>query len=223
MIIPSESGRSGMIALCISDLHDRSKFVLALDVLLKEEKFDLILCAGDITSGGHSMEYVLKFLDVIHFHKIPTFWVPGNNDVGEAFATLQENLTSVENNCVEFKGEKIVGMGGIPDLYGHNIFPPEVSKDIMSDCIFLSHIPPKKVENLKKFDWQPEKFADLKLAAAPKIQISGHIHHNWGVAWIGRTKVLKLPAGMDMLAASLDTKTLEIDFIEMKKYDRIEL
>ncbi|MCX6810303.1 MAG: metallophosphoesterase [Candidatus Berkelbacteria bacterium] len=212
-----------MKALCIADLHDKVKFVLALDVLLKEKKFDLILCTGDITSGGHSMEYVLKFLDVIHSHKIPTFWVPGNNDVGEAFGTLQENLTSVENNFVEFQGEKIVGMGGIPDLYGHNIFPPKVSAKEIEDSIFLSHIPPKKIENLKKFDWQPEKFAELKLSAAPKIQISGHIHHNWGVAWIGRTKVLKMPAGLDMMAASLDTKTLEVDFIEMKKYDRVIL
>jgi len=212
-----------MKALCISDLHDKVKFLLAMKTLLEEEKFDLILCCGDITSGGHSLEYVMKFLDIIHFHKIPSFWVPGNNDVGEAFGILQENLTSVENNIVEFGAEKIVGMGGIPDLYGHNIFPPEIPKEKMENSIFLSHIPPKKIENLKKFDWRPEKFSELKLAAAPKIQISGHIHFNWGVAWIGRTKILKMPAALNMMAASLDTKTLEIDFIEMKKYDRIEL
>lgn len=212
-----------MKALCISDLHDSQKFVFALNVLLSEEKFDLIFCLGDIASGGHSLEYTMKFLDVIHFHKIPTFWVPGNNDVGESFGVLQENLTSVENNFVKFRGEKIVGMGGIPDLYGHNIFPPEVPPATISDSIFLSHIPPKKIENLKKFDWKPEKMPEKKLSAAPKIQISGHIHNNWGVAWIFETKILKLPAGVNMMATILDTESLEIDFLEMKKYDRIEL
>ena len=212
-----------MKALCFSDLHAKTNFLPALDLLLTEEKFDLIFFPGDIANAGREKEYTFRFLDIIHHHKIPTFWVPGNNDVGEVFAMLKENLQSAENKLLKFKNEKIIGMGGTPDLYGHNIFPPKVKASEMDDSIFLSHIPPRKLETLKKFDFKPEKNQNLKLTATPKIQISGHIHNNWGIGYIGKTKVLKLPAGVDMKAAILDTKTLEVEFISMIKYDKITL
>lgn len=212
-----------MRAFCIADVHAKIGFLEALKNFLAAKKPDLILFTGDIVNLGHEVEYLAKFDGIIKESNIPIFWVPGNNDIGPVYELMRKRKYSVEGKMIELGNEKIIGMGGVPDLYGHNIFPPEVSKDEMENSIFLSHIPPKKITNLKKFDWQPEKFSELKLTAAPKIQISGHIHSNWGVAWIGRTKVLKLPAGFDMMAASLDTKTLAVEFIDMKKYDRVKL
>jgi len=212
-----------MKALCVSDLHGQVGFLLALDNLLKREKIDLVLSVGDIGNAGRNIEYSSKFLKILKQNNSPVFSVPGNNDFGEIYDLLKSGTTLVENKLIKFGGEKIIGMGGIPDLYGHNIFPPEVKDEDLADSIFLSHIPPNKIENIKKFDWKPKKFSRLKLKAAPKIQISGHIHYNWGVAWIGRTKILKLPAGANMMATLLDTKTLEVNFIDMKKYDNISL
>ncbi len=243
-----------MKALCISDLHARISFLPALEKLLSAEKFDLMLCAGDITNNGEEIEYCQKFISIAN--KLPFFFVPGNNEQGEIYHLFDD--FSVEGKLREFKGlpadaspvrndvatsggrpampagmpsakpmaawqagEKIIGMGGVPDLWGHNIYPPKISDEEMSDSIFLSHMPAKNIENIKKFDWTSEKTSDLKLSAAPKIQISGHEHHFWGVGFIGKTKILKLPAGLNMMAAELDTENLKVKFIDMRKYDKV--
>lgn len=206
-----------MKALCISDLHARVSFLPALEKLLSAEKFDLILCVGDITNNGSEIEYCKKFISIVE--KLPFFFVPGNNEQGKIYDLFSK--FSVEGISKEFRDEKIVGMGGVPDLWGHNILPPKISEEEMSNSIFLSHIPPKNVENIKKFDWAPEKNSDLKLSAAPKIQISGHQHHLWGIGFIGKTKILKLPSALNMMVAELDTESLKVKFIDMKKYDKV--
>ena len=231
--IPPNSRRRGMKVLCIADLHAKAGFLPAMRNFLANEKngdIEAIFCLGDIVNAGGDLEYLGNLLSIDN--KLPFFYVPGNNDYGAVYDIMKKY--SVENKIVEFRGlpadasrpamqtgEKIIGMGGIPDLYGHNIYYPNVKAEDLKDSIFLSHIPPNKVKNLKKFDHNEINANDLK--NAPKIQISGHIHSAWGVGYIGKTKVLKLPAGLDMMAAILDTESLAVEFIDMKKYDRVSL
>jgi len=231
----SDGARRGMRALCIADIHEKSQFLTALENFLSKEKFDLVFTLGDIVNFGRNMEYFNQFIKIIENSKLPMFWVPGNNDVGDVYKVMSKSRYSVENKLKKFKdlpadasrpamqaGEKIVGMGGVPDLYGHNIYYPEVAAEDFAGCIFLSHIPPRKVKDLKKFDHGTVD-RSIKVKNAPKIQISGHLHHLWGVGYIGQTKILNLPAGLDMMVATLDTETLAIKFIDMKKYDRVSL
>jgi len=205
-----------MRAFCFADLHARANFLPALKNLLKREKFDCIFCLGDIVNAGREVKYLGRLLTIVNNLHLSFFSVPGNNDIGEVYIAMEKY--SVENKMVELKGEKIVGMGGVPDLYGHNIYYPKVAAKDFANSIFLSHIPPVRVEGLKRRDYQIEKRKIFK--DAPKIQISGHVHSAWGVGYIGKTKILKLPAGLDMMAAILDTKSLAVEFIDMKKYDK---
>jgi len=224
-----------MKAFCIADIHERSEFLTALENFLSKEKFDLVLLLGDIVNAGRNIEYFQKFIEIIEKEKLPMFWVPGNNDVGQVYERMKNSKYSVENKMVKFgglpalsstksmqAGEKIIGMGGVPDLYGHNIYYPKVTTRDFENSIFLSHIPPKNVKNLKRFD-HDNVDRNIKIKDAPKIQICSHIHSAWGVGYIGQTKILKLPAGLNMMAAILDTETLAVEFIDMKKYARINL
>jgi hypothetical protein len=120
----------------------------------------------------------------------------------------------------KYDDEKIIGMGGVPDLWGHGIFYPKVKSEEMKDSIFLSHIPAKNFKNLHKFDHN-EYDKSVEIKNAPKIQISGHQHSYWGVGYIGRTKILKLPAGLNLMAANLDTKTLKVEFIKLTNYNKV--
>ncbi len=209
-----------MKALCFSDLHAKIDFLTALENILASKNFDLILFPGDLLNAGREMEYAERFLAIIEKAGVPIFWVPGNNDVGEAYKLLQAGLTSVENKKVKFGSEKIVGMGGVPDLWGHGIFLPEIPQKDVENSIFLSHIPPKTFQNYRKFD-HSEIDGSVELKSAPKIQISGHQHRYWGVAYIGKTKILKLPAGLLMMAATLDTQSSKVEFINLSDYNKL--
>jgi predicted phosphodiesterase len=208
-----------MKALCISDIHAKQGFLVAFKNLLKEQKFDFLLMLGDIVNNGQETDYFESFLRIVESADLPMFWVPGNNDIGKVYDKMSHSRYSVENKKVDFGGEKIVGMGGVPDLWGHNIFMPEVKPEEMKGSIFLSHIPAKKFVNFKKFDHNNlPKNTDFK--NAPKIQISGHQHSYWGVGYIGKTKILKLPAGLNMMVTSLDTDNLKIEFINLTDYNK---
>jgi len=208
-----------MKALCISDIHGKEGFLAALKNLLQQEKFDLVLMLGDIVNNGKEVNYFEKFLNIIEDADLPMFWVPGNNDIGDVYEHMSRSKYSIENKKVEFGGENFVGMGGVPDLWGHNIYMPEVKPQEMRDSIFLSHIPPKKFVNFKRFDHQ-EIQKGVNLENVPKIQISGHQHSYWGVGYIGKTKILKLPAGLNMMAAALDTQSLKVEFIDLTDYNK---
>lgn len=208
-----------MRALCISDTHEKNGFLIALENLLRKEKFDFVIMTGDIVNNGRNMGYFNQFIEIIENSKLPMFWVPGNNDIGAVYQAMSKSDYSVENKKVEFLGEKIIGMGGVPDLWGHNIYYPKVKEKDLKGSIFLSHIPPKKFVNFRKFDhFEQEKGVNLK--NAPKIQISGHQHNYWGVAYIGKTKILMLPAGLNMMVAILDTKTLKVEFLHLNDYNK---
>ena len=210
-----------MKALCFADLHAKTAFLPAMRNFLSSRKNDdieVIFCLGDIVNFGGDLEYLGNLLTIVN--KLPFFYVPGNNDFGPVYKIMKKY--SVENKMVEFAGEKIIGMGGIPDLWGHNIFPPKVSDADIENSIFLSHIPPKNFKNFRKFD-HAEIDDGVELESAPKIQICGHQHHYWGVAYIGKTKILKLPAGLLMMAAILDTESLKVEFINLTDYAKVKV
>ncbi len=52
----------------------------------------------------------------------------------------------------------------------------------------------------------------LKLSDAPLVHICGHIHHTWGVAKLGSTKVIKLAGGYLGYYAIIDLNTLMVRF-----------
>ncbi|PIU24231.1 hypothetical protein COT12_02110 [Candidatus Berkelbacteria bacterium CG08_land_8_20_14_0_20_39_8] len=212
--------RSGFLALCISDVHAKIGFLSAFKNYLISEKPDLILFTGDIVNGGHEVDYLEKFDQIISDSGIPLFWVPGNNDVGQVYKLMSRKKFSVEGKAVDFGSEKIVGMNGVPDLWGHGISYPQILATELADSIFLSHIPAKNFKNFRKFDHN-EIDENVILKNAPKIQISGHQHSYWGVGFVGKTKLLKLPAGLNLMAATLDTKTLKVEFIDLSNYNKL--
>lgn len=59
--------------------------------------------------------------------------------------------------------------------------------------------------------------AKLKLSDAPLVHICGHIHHTWGIGYLGSTKVVKLAASYLGYYAIMDLETLHVDFGRMWK------
>ena len=208
-----------MKAICISDVHAKVGFLEAFNQYLTDKRPDCIFFTGDIVNQGREIEYLKKFDQIITKHQIDMFWVPGNNDIGPVYELMRKRKYSVEDKLVHFNDEVIIGMGGVPDLWGHNIYYPKIKEELMKNCIFLSHIPPKNFKNFRRHD-HDEIDETKTITNAPKIHISGHQHSYWGVGYIGSTKVLKLPSGLNMMAAELDTESLKVEFINISDYSK---
>ncbi len=89
-------------------------------LLIREEKPDLVLFAGDITgdgSCGHGYLNAMKILlRILEANKIQSFFISGNHDEVDYFNELIDfsddlNFSSdISNQFIEFKGIKILGI-----------------------------------------------------------------------------------------------------------------
>jgi predicted phosphodiesterase len=88
--------------------------------LIKEEKPDLILFAGDITgdgSCGHGYQNAMKILlKILEANEIQSFFISGNHDEFDYFNELinfsndLQFSKEISNQFIEFKGIKILGI-----------------------------------------------------------------------------------------------------------------
>jgi len=54
-----------------------------------------------------------------------------------------------------------------------------------------------------------------RFSDSPKVHICGHIHHQWGVAYLGSTKIVKLASAEHGHVAIIDTESLDVEFIKV--------
>ncbi len=113
--------------LVIGDMHDRIHNVRKVLSKIKNEKFDYVLCFGDVVNiptGVNSDKIIAEtFMPImrvifLELEKIaPIFWVPGNHEPYMYFSKDYEEVTSKSKNLHK-KYEKIcdnlyiVGLGG---------------------------------------------------------------------------------------------------------------
>jgi len=200
-----------MKALLITDLHGSRD---VLEFLRKNHtKYDVILCAGDLTNFGRPEDYV-GFLSEIISNDF--FWVSGNNDIGQEYQYKESNLKNIDGTILNFKNIKIAGLGGSSENYESQNFGPALNfKSDLSESIFMSHIPPSRKLNYQAKDIDcllENSTVSDKIKNAPRAHICGHIHSKVGIACIGRTKIIKVGAASDGDYAELNTDNLEVIF-----------
>jgi len=201
-----------MKAFLFSDLHVNYKHLNNLKRYLLEHKdIDLLICAGDIVNMGEPIGFMEEFIRVVDEIKQPFFWVPGNNDFGRAFFKLKAKHPSLEGKITEYEKFILTGAGGSPASWsgqyaGENL----IDKKKIAGSIFVSHVPPPGLHNFVKGDCDSP--TAKKLIDSPLVHICGHIHHIWGCAFLGSTKIIKLGALEYGQYAILDLETLKVGF-----------
>lgn len=199
-------------ALLFSDLHTSNKMLYKLRDFVVKNKIDLLIFSGDIVNMGEPVWFAEKFNDVVEETKVPIAWVPGNNDFGRAYHKVNAKLKSVEGRIVEILGKKFTGVGGSPASW-EGQYAGETMKENMKigGTVFLSHYPPPGVLNYQKFD-VPSPTSLKKFSDSPAVHICGHVHHQWGVAYLGQTKVIKLASLETGHFAIMDLDDLSVEF-----------
>jgi len=224
-----------MFALLFSDSHASIGALNLLRKILTEKKKEiaLLIFSGDLVNMGEPVEYAEQFIELIKLFKIPLFWVPGNNDFGESYKVLQNHTLSLEGKIVEFAGHRFTGVGGSPASWsGQYQGENSVNRKDIAGTIFVSHMPPHglsklnatSTENFHRKDTenviasgakQSDNLTIKQLSNCPLAHICGHVHHTWGIGYIGQTKVIKLASFEFGFYAIMNLENLEVSFMSL--------
>lgn len=198
-----------MKALIISDLHGSIHFLSWLEKSIT--KYDLILCAGDLTNFGQPEGYVEALEKVVKDKEF--LWVSGNNDIGQSYQYRSKILKNIDGQVVKYQGFKFSGFGGMAaNFEGQNFGPSLINKpQDVAGTILLSHIPPSRKLHYSRRDILCQQ-TGAGLMDAPRAHLCGHLHGYPGVACIGGTKIVKMGAAKDGYQAEMDLDTLEVFF-----------
>ena len=149
------------------------------------KQYDLILSAGDLKAA------YLSF--IVPMARAPVLYVHGNHDTGYA-VTEPEGCDSIDGKIVEYRGLRILGLGGC--LWyrpgDHQYSERDMKKRIRKlrweiaryggVDIVLTHAPPKGVGDGEDRAHQGfESFLTLMDTYKPRYLLHGHVHMNYGM------------------------------------------
>ena len=171
-----------MKILCIADEELTIFWDSYVPGRLKE--YDLILSSGDLKAA------YLSF--IVTMARAPVMYVHGNHDTGYA-VTEPEGCDSIDGQMVEYRGLRIMGLGGC--LWyrpgDHQYSEKEMRKRIRKlrwqiakyggVDIIVTHAPPRGVGDGEDRAHQGfECFLELMDTYRPRYLLHGHVHLSYG-------------------------------------------
>ena len=171
-----------MKILCISD--EELAFFWDNYVPGRLREYDLILSSGDLKAA------YLSF--IVTMARAPVMYVHGNHDTGYA-VTEPEGCDSIDGQIVEYRGLRILGLGGC--LWyrpgDHQYSEKDMRKRIRKlrwkiakyggVDIIVTHTPPRGVGDAEDRAHQGfECFLDLIDTYKPRYLLHGHVHLSYG-------------------------------------------
>ena len=149
------------------------------------KEYDLILSAGDLKAA------YLTF--VVTMARAPLMYVHGNHDTGYA-VTEPEGCDSIDGKIVEYRGLRILGLGGCLRYRpgDHQYSEPEMARRIRKlqweiakyggVDIIVTHAPPRGIgDSEDPAHMGFECFLDLMDTYRPKYLLHGHVHMRYGM------------------------------------------
>ena len=171
-----------MKILCIADEELNAFWDHYVPGRLRE--YDLILSSGDLKAA------YLSF--IVTMARAPVMYVHGNHDTGYA-VTEPEGCDSIDGEMVEYRGLRILGLGGC--LWyrpgDHQYSEKEMRRRIRKlrwqiakyggVDIIVTHAPPRGVGDGEDRAHQGfECFLELMATYCPRYLLHGHVHLSYG-------------------------------------------
>lgn len=182
-----------MKVLLLTDIHGEQE---KLQKILSREKYDVALCAGDLSDAGKFSDYgaqLEKILDTFDRKGKMFKAVPGNMDPEEeSVQKLVDHRMNIHRNIASFEEFDVVGYGGGKTPFGTPFEPDgekiketiETLEDRMKNetKIAVIHQPPADTE-LDVADGDhvgSEEVRELIEKSEFDLVLTGHIHESWG-------------------------------------------
>lgn len=194
--------------LCLADLHNSTQALRAINNHLSKNKYDLVLCAGDVISrpNKNAPEFLKEFINIItKLHQTKLLMIHGNNEDEAMIDFLRKEKVFIHLVVKKVKGYKIYGIGG----WMEDVTSVDDIRSKIADAILVTHLPPKKLPKA------PNASTKKVLGPSPKVHLCAHIHGPGAIWRIGETLVIKLPSAMYNKAAILEMPGRKIKFIDL--------
>jgi uncharacterized protein len=188
-----------MKILAVADLHGQEKSYFKLSSLVKKNKPDLIISAGDHTWFGEDEKKMLKKLDF----GIPVLLLPGNHEIPAATqkaAKGMKHIVWLHKGAYEVSDVLVLGCGeggfgvGNYDFEKSKAFFVTSMKKHEGKTILVTHEPPfdtKADEIMPGSHVGSKSLRNFIKETQPDIHICGHIHESAGaMSKLGKTLVI---------------------------------
>ncbi len=182
--------------LSFSDVHEQKKFVIELVERAKQPDIDFVICAGDFSSFGRGMKYVLRVFNDLGK---TMYVIPGNHEDDNAFESIvgeYPHCVSVHKNAVKVGEYILCGYGGNGFVMEDSEFR-KIAREWYGlyngkKIIFVTHGPAygTKIDLLNGNHVGNKDYRKFIERIKPKVAISGHLHETVGtVDKIGETQI----------------------------------
>jgi len=209
--------------LACSDLHGSKDAMTKLVDTAESGDFDLVAVCGDFTTFG-TTDFTKEFLKKLRRKVLA---VPGNCDVPDTVAVLEEAHASVHNARVEIDGWNFYGFGGaLPSGSG---MPFEIAEDVLErslreiavpNGVMITHVPAYGMNDRTRFGGHGGSEGVLRIAQEfkPVLALSGHIHESQGRALNKDTIFVNPgPAKHGCYASIVLGESADVEFFGAKK------
>jgi len=192
-----------MRALLVTDIHGNYQ---KLDNIIRNEKFEAIICAGDLGDANEYSDYKNNLEKVVEkFNQKDKLVkaVPGNMDIEEdCVHTLRNHRINLHKKIGAFDGFEAVGFGGGITPFGTPFEPDEkeiretveiLEKRMKSDTkVAVIHQPPKDtgVDIADGNHVGSQEVRELIENSDFDLMVTGHIHESRGTDKIGETQIV---------------------------------
>lgn len=218
-----------MRALLVTDIHgDHEK----LNQIIKREKFDAIICAGDPGDANEYDDYKSNLEKVVEeFNQKDKLVkaVPGNMDIEEeCVKTLRNHRINLHKKIGAFEGFEAVGFGGGITPFGTPFEPDEkdiretveiLERRMKSDTkVAVIHQPPKdtEVDIADGNHVGSQEVRNLIENSDFDLMVTGHIHESRGTDKIGETQIVNPgPVLKGCYAVAEISEDIEVELKEM--------
>ncbi len=219
-----------MIFLCISDLHDEDAAIGKLAIILNREKFDAVICCGDLENYSFSEQLFNLFKQ----HNLTCFAVFGNNDSQKIIDLISRDAVLLHRRTLglkdffpelkEISKLKIAGAGGAIiagfntiQEYAEDEFDQILSGlDVDENTILVTHTSPlgffDSVKGKHCGSLSLKKFVEER---KPLALICGHFHEFEGSETVESTVIAKVPPGFKLRALSLELPSKKVQLIDL--------
>ncbi|MDY6788969.1 MAG: metallophosphoesterase [Candidatus Nanohaloarchaea archaeon] len=189
-----------MKTLLLTDIHGDTE---KLEEILKREKFEVALVAGDLSDAGEYSNYeknLEKVLETLDENSELTDAIPGNMDPErECVRQLIDRRMNLHKNISSYKGFEATGFGGGQTPFGTPFEPEEKEiRDVVSKLhermqsdtkVAVIHQPPANTE-LDVADGNHVGSSEVRSLIEDSdfdLMVTGHIHESRGTDNVGGT------------------------------------